>query len=35
VKVRLARVFEELSFENRNAATVRALEVLASSNNRR
>jgi len=30
VKVHLARVFEKLGFENRNAATVRALEVLSS-----
>jgi len=29
VKVHLARVFEKLGFENRNAATVRALEVLS------
>ena len=28
VKVHLARIFENLDFENRNAATVRALEVL-------
>lgn len=28
VKVHLARVFEKLGFENRNAATVRALEIL-------
>jgi len=30
VKVHLARVFEKLGFENRNAATVRALEVLSA-----
>jgi len=30
VKVRLARVFEKLGFENRNAAAVRALEILSS-----
>src|SRR5262245_58162050 len=30
VKVHLARVFEKQGFENRNAATVRALEVLSS-----
>jgi DNA-binding NarL/FixJ family response regulator len=30
VKVHLARVFEKLGFENRNAATVRALEVLST-----
>ena len=30
VKVHTARIFEKLGFENRNAATVRALEVLAS-----
>lgn len=30
VKVHIARIFEKLGFENRNAATVRALEVLAS-----
>jgi DNA-binding NarL/FixJ family response regulator len=29
VKVHLARIFEKLGFENRNAATVRALEVLS------
>jgi len=34
VKVHLARVFEKLGFENRNAATVRALEVLSSRDNR-
>jgi DNA-binding NarL/FixJ family response regulator len=34
VKVHLARVFEKLGFENRNAATVRALEVLSSPNHR-
>jgi DNA-binding NarL/FixJ family response regulator len=30
VKVHLSRVFEKCGFENRNAATVRALEVLSS-----
>jgi hypothetical protein len=30
IKVHLARIFEKLGFENRNAATVRALEVLSS-----
>ena len=30
VKVHLARIFEKLGFENRNAATVRALEVLSA-----
>lgn len=30
VKVHLARIFEKLGFENRNAATIRALEVLSS-----
>lgn len=30
VKVHLARVFEKCGFENRNAATVRALEVLTT-----
>jgi DNA-binding NarL/FixJ family response regulator len=34
VKVHLARVFEKLGFENRNAATVRALEVLSSPNHK-
>ena len=29
VKVHLSRVFEKLGFENRNAATVRALEILS------
>jgi len=29
VKVHLARVFEKLGFENRNAATVQALEILS------
>jgi DNA-binding CsgD family transcriptional regulator len=29
VKVHTARIFEKLGFENRNAATVRALEVLS------
>jgi len=31
VKVHLARVFDKLGFENRNAATVRALEVLSTA----
>jgi len=30
VKVHLARIFEKLGFENRNTATVRALEVLSA-----
>jgi len=30
VKVHLAHIFEKLGFENRNAATVRALEVLST-----
>src|SRR5215813_7054916 len=30
IKVHLARIFEKVGFENRNAATVRALEVLSS-----
>src|SRR5215467_11455916 len=30
VKVHVARIFEKLGFENRNAATVRALEMLSS-----
>jgi len=30
VKVHAARIFEKLGFENRNAATVRALEVLSA-----
>lgn len=30
VKVHTARIFEKLGFENRNAATVRALEILSS-----
>jgi len=29
VKVHIARIFEKLGFENRNAATVQALEVLS------
>jgi DNA-binding NarL/FixJ family response regulator len=29
VKVHIARIFEKLGFENRNSATVRALEVLS------
>jgi len=35
VKVHLARIFEKLGFENRNAATVRALEVLSSATSRK
>lgn len=35
VKVHLARVFEKQGFENRNAATVRALEVLSSPDHRK
>ena len=35
VKVHLARIFEKLGFENRNAATVRALEVLSSPSMRK
>lgn len=34
VKVHLARVFEKLGFENRNAATLRALEILSSPSSR-
>lgn len=34
VKVHLARVFEKQGFENRNAATVRALEILSSTTRR-
>lgn len=34
VKVHLARIFEKLGFENRNAATVRALEILSSPSKR-
>jgi DNA-binding NarL/FixJ family response regulator len=30
VKVHIARIFEKLGFENRNAATVRALEALSA-----
>ena len=33
VKVHLARVFEKCGFENRNAAAVRALELLSSPRN--
>jgi len=29
VKVHIARIFEKLGFENRNAAAVQALEVLS------
>jgi len=35
VKVHTARIFEKLGFENRNAATIRALEVLSSPKSRR
>ena len=35
VKVHAARIFEKLGFENRNAATVRALEVLSAPETRR
>jgi DNA-binding NarL/FixJ family response regulator len=35
VKVHLARIFEKLGFENRNAATVRALEILSGPAARR
>jgi DNA-binding NarL/FixJ family response regulator len=35
VKVHTARIFEKLGFENRNAATVRALEVLSTPAARR
>jgi hypothetical protein len=35
VKVHLARIFEKLGFENRNAASVRALEVLSRPTPRR
>ena len=31
VKVHVARIFEKLGMENRNAATVRALEVLSAA----
>jgi DNA-binding NarL/FixJ family response regulator len=34
IKVHLGRVFDKLGFENRHAATVRALEVLSSPGNR-
>jgi DNA-binding NarL/FixJ family response regulator len=34
VKVHTARIFEKLGFENRNAATVRALEILSSPSKR-
>jgi DNA-binding NarL/FixJ family response regulator len=34
VKVHLARIFEKLGFENRNAATVRALELLSTPGRR-
>lgn len=34
VKVHLSRIFEKLGFENRNAATIQALEVLSSPANR-
>lgn len=35
VKVHLARIFEKLGFENRNAASLRALEVLSVPANRK
>ena len=35
VKVHAARIFEKLGFEDRNAATVRALEVLSAPGTRR
>jgi DNA-binding NarL/FixJ family response regulator len=35
VKVHIARIFEKLGFENRNAATVRALEALSSPGKRK
>lgn len=35
VKVHIARIFEKLGFENRNAATVRALEALSTLTTRR
>ena len=35
VKVHLARIFEKVGLENRNAAAVRALEVLSSPSNRK
>jgi len=35
VKVHITRIFEKLGFENRNAATVRALEVLSLPANRK
>ena len=35
VKVHIARIFEKLGFENRNSATVRALEVLSKQTTRR
>jgi len=35
IKVHLARVFEKCGFENRNAATVRALELLSSPRSRK
>ena len=35
VKVHIARIFEKLGFENRNAATVQALEVLSKQTPRK
>lgn len=35
VKVHIARIFEKLGFENRNTATVRALELLSAPVNRK
>lgn len=35
VKVHLARIFEKLGFENRNAAALSALELLSSPSNRK
>ena len=35
VKVHIARIFEKLGFENRNAATVRALEALSTPTTKR
>ena len=34
IKVHVARIFEKLGFENRNAATVRALEILSTPTKR-
>jgi DNA-binding CsgD family transcriptional regulator len=35
VKVHIARIFEKLGFENRNAATIAALELLSAPGNRK